>query len=210
VFTYREPRMIDLELASRWAAAGPLSPRALQWSWFRVAAPLALQRGADALALQARVEPELLAGAFFAWAGALEPNARFEDLDAADHGHYCCGMLLRFLLPARAVSCAGALPEAPSDPRLAAWLAWPEAALQARLVFTLLDAWRRGLGAAPLALDSAAVTPANIASCFENVREDPTQAIGFLDLFTGRQPVWRFPMLEGERPAMQAALAARR
>lgn len=210
VFTYAELPMIDRELARSWSAGGPLPERALRWSWFREAAPACFQRAALALGLHAQVDAGRLAQAFFEWVGTLEPNSGFDALDPIDHAHYGSGSLLRALLRAAPVSCHSGVAPTSADAVLQHWRAWPEAAIHTRLALTLLDAWRQSLGAPSLELDGAAVTPAHIASYFENVREDATQVIAFLDLFTGLEPVWRFPAQENERPAMRRAQAARR
>lgn len=205
-------------LIDRWAA-GAWRPRlpaaAVRWSWFRDASQQALGRAASALGIELVVSLPVLSAAFTDWVALLEREARFEALDRADHARYACGMLLRNLMTAHPLDCRpGRVAVPATGPATAAvppeLLHDPGLALKLRLCLTLLDGWLRGLGHDPLVLHAPSTTPSFIASCFENLREDPNQAPAFVDALTGAEPNWRFPTLAHERPVVRRALEAGR
>lgn len=138
-----------------------------------------------------------LARAFWQWAATLDSSSALETLDRIDCAHFQTGMLLSQLLWQRPVR----LPDARRT---------DEVGICTDAALTLLAAWRAALGAPPPEVDMPERTSARWASYVENVIEDPLVAVAFLDLFTGREPVWRFPTFPTERPPLRQALMERR
>lgn len=174
----------------------PPTQRTLQatqhWHGFQPQVADALRHTPSALPAGAQVDRDALAQAFWAWVQLLEHDASYEALDPLDFAHFAAGQLLYCLLTARP-------------------LKWPdhERVLEIQaLVHTahaLLGTWRDALGAPALPAPPPASQTALWASVLENLREDSSLAVAYLDEFTGGEPVWRFPQLISERPAMLAA-----
>jgi hypothetical protein len=173
------------------------------------------------------VDEAALARAFWPWAATFDDNAQLEPYEPVDYAHYACGVLLAQLLRQRPLRLGDArlgdarLGDArPGDGRPGDAALSPEAARSAEIrvltgvALTLLAAWRQALGAEPLEAglqaELRAGAQAHWASYLENLAEDANIAVAFLDLFTGREPVWRYPLVLVERAPFRRALAQRR
>ena len=75
-----------------------------------------------------------------------------------------------------------------------------------RTVVTLLAAWRTALSPSTFQLHVDDQQSRQWTSYLENVAEDPSIAVPFLDSFTGLEPAWQYPLMIGERPAMRSAI----
>jgi hypothetical protein len=188
---------ILVSLASEWAGDVNLHSKVQSWSWFRPAFGRALQNGDAAPSSLWTIDEEALAKAFFSWAESVEVYAPYEAVDGADFRHFMLGLLLQRLLEAK----PPVLEDAP--PALAA-------VPITRFVLTLLQALHVNAGTAALTLDEAALSGPRWDSFLENVAEDTSNAICFLDQMTGLQPAWQSRSLIEHRPAMQKALALTR
>ncbi len=184
--------MLDTELAHLWSVQPDFPAQLRRWHWCRDAHAALLLRRAQALGADgadAAVDRHALAQAFWTWAALLDEAQALEMRDAVDLAHFASGALLWQWLRHPPL----ALPRAAQDEQRVRVLT--DAAL------TLLQAWRLARGAAPL----DACLPDHVArhwdSYLENVREDARQAVAFLDLFSGRTPVWRYPTHPQLRPA---------
>ena len=192
--------MLILEdLARTWAQNSDLRRKAVSWTWFRTAFQEALDAAASAA--PSTSDDASLAPAFFAWAESVELHAHAEVHDPLDFRHFMCGLLLQKLLASqppvvRPAHAFGGVPDAASAGEAAT-----------RFALTLLQALRLNAGAAPFMLDAEFVSGPRWASYLENVREDSSTAIGFLDQMSGLQPIWHSPTLVEARPAMKKALA---
>ncbi|MDP3799676.1 MAG: hypothetical protein Q8R06_21435 [Polaromonas sp.] len=184
------------QLAADWAGDVNLHTKAQSWSWFRQAFGQVLQRHAAAPSSSETVDEESLAKAFFSWAESVELYTPYEVLDGADFRHFVLGLLLQKLLEAR-------------PPVLRDTPAASAAVPITSFVLTLLQALHTNAGTAALQLDDAALTGPRWDSFLENVAEDASNAICFLDQMTGLQPAWQSCSLIEHRPAMQKALASR-
>lgn len=181
----------------RWSAPPQLLQSLRRWSWCREALATLLARLGSELSAVPVVDTAALARAFWQWAATLDSEARLEALDRVDHAHFQVGMLLSQLLWQRPLPL-------PGDDRS------DEVGVYTDLALTLLAAWLEALGAPLLEYELPERASARWASYVENVSEDPLVAVAFLDLFTGREPVWRFPAFPTERPAVRHALEERR
>ena len=185
---------LDAEAVKRWSADPHFLESSRLWVWCRAAWPPVLL-GRDAAGGQ--VDLQALAHAFWPWVDGLERERPYESLDALDFAHFSAGLLLYHLLQAQ----PGPLPGAPRSREVRA---------STRIALTLLAAWRSALGAPPLAPQVGDEGSASWASFLENVAEDACMAVPFLDSFTGREPLWQFPLMISERPAMRRAVQQKR
>ena len=183
--------------AADWASEPTLHSRVQSWSWFRQAFGQALQSHAVVSSSSWAVDEESLARAFFSWAELVELYSPYEALDAADFRHFILGLLLQKLLEARPPVLQGVPAAAAAVPITS-------------FVLTLLQALHKNAGSPPLTLDAAALSGPRWHSFLENVAEDASNAICFLDQMTGLQPAWQSRSLIEHRPAMQKALALTR
>ena len=193
--------MLDDETARRWGALPGFSTTARHWTWYRDALPPLLERLArrtsgSEVGVMLTVDADALAKSFWAWVSRLDNERRFEPLDPVDFAHYSCGVLLVELLTHQPLRDAG-------DNKNAV-LVLTDAAL------TLLAALRLALGASPLSDDIPARIASKLGAYIEDITKDPNSAVPYLDLFTGREPVWQFPMMASARPPIARALVARR
>ena len=193
--------MLDVETAERWGASPDLLTQSRRWLWCRTALPPVIlsSLAGTGVSPEARVDPQALANAFWPWVAGLEREAHFESDDPVDFSHFAAGMLLYHLLKIHTPLVVGAATQR-SD----------EVFAMTRLALTLLAAWRKALGAAPLTLDIHDRHSARWASYLENVAEDPGLVVPFLDLFTGLEPAWQDPLTLRERPVVQRMMEKKR
>jgi len=195
-----ETMLMDAEAANRWALAPHFLESSRRWTWCRAAWPAVLLdpvEGTEALARDAEVDLQALANGFWPWVDGLERGRHFEVLDPVDFSHFAAGSLLYHLLQVH----PGPLPVTDRAGEIRALT---------RVVLTLLAAWRVALGSPAIRMQLGNNSRATWASFVENMREDPSLAVPFLDSFTGQEPVWLFPLMLGERPAVRRALQERR
>jgi hypothetical protein len=184
-------------LATEWAGDVHLHSKAQSWSWFRPAFGRALQDGIAQPSSIWTIDEEGLAKAFFSWAESVELYAPYETVDGADFRHFMLGLLLQRLLEAQPPVLRDTTPALAAVPLT-------------RFVLTLLQALHMNAGTAALTLDEAALAGPRWDSFLENVAEDASNAICFLDQMTGLQPAWQSRSLIEHRPAMQKALTLTR
>lgn len=208
--TSAEPPMLDDPTAQKWAAQANFVTSLRRWTWAREALPDLMRQlaaaGADTAATP--VDMEALACAFWPWAATLDDSRQFEPLEPVDYAHYACGLLLAQLLQHRPLSVPKPAHPGPSSPSDAD--RHKDVRILTGVALTLLQAWRLALCAGPLDPELGARLQAHWANYLENVAEDCNLAVAFLDLFTGREPVWRYSLMLVERPLFQQALERRR
>lgn len=193
--------MLDDETARRWGAQPGFSTTVRHWTWCREALPPLLERLArrtsgGEIGQLPIVDTDALAKTFWAWVSRLDNERQFEPLDPVDFAHYGCGVLLVELLTYRPLRGAG------DDQHVILILT--------DVALTLLAALRLALGAPPLSDDIPARIASEWAAYLADITKNPNAAIPFLDLFTGREPVWQFPLMLPSRPPFERALVARR
>lgn len=190
--------MLDADVANRWGS-DPQFPDLLgRWSWFRDAIPPILQASAIAAGADHPVTVDIgaLSRSFWAWVAAWDRDRGFAHLDPVDFTHFQSGQLLCRLIVHRPV----ALPAAERSRELLVFT---------RTALTVLAAWRISVGAPMPELQVHDEHSGPWPSYLENTAEDASDAVSFLDLFTGLEPVWQAPLFIAERPAVRRALAQR-
>ena len=150
-----------------------------------------------------RLDRSVLSAAFIEWVRAFEHQKPHEPDDRVRYVGFAAGLMLKVLIaraPLRCVSRDRSL-EA-DDPAHV----WPEGyvyvcyCLNVRTLVLEQDFHERG-DVAPVFTDADAWR-----SFRENVREDRSLALAFLDLFAGQEPEWTLPDLfrHGAGPALAA------
>ncbi len=183
------PSQRDREAAPAWLALPDIAARTRSWCWMRTELPAWIDSRCQARGLGVVTDRAALGRAYWAWVALLAGAPEAEASHPVDFSHFAAGALLANLVRERVLPCAhqdlGACIGVLTD-----------------LCMTLLSAWRGALGEAPVARDPA-LEARHWSSFLENLGSDPNLAVGFVDLFSGREPVWRFPLMPGMRPAMQ-------
>jgi hypothetical protein len=114
-------------------------------------------------------------------------------LDRVDFAHFHVGMLLAYAIRQRPLH----FDEPDRQLEVMVLTEW---------ALTLLAAWRQALDTEPPVVRMDEAGSARWASYVENVTEDSITAVSYLDLFTGREPEWRFPGMIDQRPLFRQAL----
>ena len=193
--TFEKSEILDFDTARDWVSDPEFMHRSRRWSWCRTALPVVLVRSmhiAGAAPFE-RVNLQSLANSFWPWAASLERDRSYEAVDPVDFAHFAAGLLLSNLLAAH--------PGSVTSPRRS-----DEVFALTRTVVTLLAAWRAALSPSTFQLHVDDQQSRQWTSYLENVAEDPSIAVPFLDSFTGLEPAWQYPLMIGERPAMRSAI----
>ena len=191
--------MVHTQTVTRWSAQSGLTNSLRRWTWCSENLPMLMQVLANTGPIDHLpvVNRAALAHAFWSWAATLDAYADLEALDPVDCAHFQTGMLLAQLLQHRPLRLQGATRD-------------EEVRLLTDAALTLLAAWLQAIGASPCSDNTHELPAARWSSYVENVTEDASAAVAFLDLFTGLEPVWRCPTIPSERPPLRRALAQRR
>ena len=186
------------ETTSPWGSQTLSLNAARKWTWFR-------QKFGAALASRSlagsgsSLDRGALAAAFWQWAGMLDAEARFENLDPSDFAHYAAGQLLRCLLTHRPLR----LPDGQRSEEVRA---------TTQTVLSVLCEWQRALG--EQSTSDLPQLPADGDSLWAGFLADTAKeaaaAVAYLDKFCGLEPDWQCPQLVLNRPAMRAALESLR
>jgi hypothetical protein len=154
-------------------------------------------------------EPRL-ASAFLNWAEQFEQQRSYARLEPRDFAVFASGLLLQELLreaPAEVRATSGRKSFAPVQRFNAVADFWPGGFLATSYCISVLNAVAAQDFQDPFALTPAAEDLRTWRSFRENIRENPSCAVGFLDLFVGNDPNWEQPDWAPARPKMRRALA---
>lgn len=188
---------------SLFSDAQPLHKEAQRLRWFIRAFHLQMQETTAETGTNYDVGDDRLAAVFAAWLAAFERQKPAELEQNAAYVGFAAGLMLRELIREKPVT-GVALP-AHADSSNPAYF-WPEGYLYVGFCLNV-----RGL---VLNSDYHREQHPNEVlhelrtwwSFRENVGEDPSLAIPYLDLFCGEEPDWKFPALFHARPEGQAEL----
>ncbi|MFE1598756.1 hypothetical protein [Methylobacterium sp. ID0610] len=161
---------------------------------------------AGRLGLSVVVDPVLLTRAFLDWRDEFLGQSRVADINRRDYMIFSSALMLYNLVRHRPASLdlqhqGHVLASAGEVKRLEVF--WPEGLLYTGYCLTTLDTVLAQEGEEPIHLSPLIAETATWWSFRENVLEDPTRAIGFLDLFVGAEPNWDMPCLAADRPAIR-------
>ncbi len=196
---------LELELAAELASTPDLRHRIRHLNWFRRsfrrdAALIAGQRG-----LAITIDERRLAEAFLNWIEAFNRQKPFAELDRRDFSLFAAGLLLREFIKARPLAARPATKTEVVGVEGSIIDFWPEGFLYTSYCLNVLGAVMQQEFGEALGVAEAAGDLRSWWSYRENVRENPSLAIAFLDQFVGEEPNWRVPDAPESRAAMRRA-----
>jgi hypothetical protein len=196
---------MELELKAELAAVPDLRHRVRHLNWFRRsfrrdAALIAKRRG-----IAIEIDERRLAETFLSWIEAFNRQKPYAALDRRDFSRFAAGLLLRELIKARPVAAklSGKLGGEEHESSIIDF--WPEGFLYTNYCLNVLGAVMQQEFGETLGLAKAAGDLRTWWSYRENVRENPSLAIAFLDELVGGEPNWRLPDRPESRTAMRRA-----
>jgi hypothetical protein len=196
---------MELELGAELTAVPDLRHRIRHLNWFR----RSFRRDASAMATQRGITIEIderrLAETFLSWIEAFNRQKPYAALDRRDFSLFAAGLLLREFLKTRPIRAKIAVKAVDTEVPASIIDFWPEGFLYTNYCLNVLAAVMRQEFGETLNLAEAAGDLRSWWSYRENVRENPSIAIAFLDQFVGGEPNWRTPDAPENRAAMRRA-----
>ncbi len=203
---------MDLELLDQAEGVTDIRHRVRQLRWFKTTFKQHARLIAQRYGLGYDIDDARLTEAYLNWTEAFSENVGFSDLDRRDFITFAAGLLVRELLrskPARATEgTADDASGATEDATLPIVRAWPEGFLYTNYCLCVLHMVLEQEGVV-LTLPTLADDLRTWWSYRENVGEDASLAVPFLDLLIGNEPNWYFPASVVSRKAVKLALARR-
>lgn len=204
---------MDLSLQQELVLIPDVRHQVRHLKWFRVS----FRRCADLVTKhfgpQFDIDDARLAAAFLNWAERFEQQRGYSQLEPRDFAVFASGLLLQELLREKPVE----IKPAPAGRAAGVPLSldavvdfWPTGFLATSYCLSVLNAVATQDFQAPFALRPEAEDLRTWQSFRENIREEASRAVGFLDLFVGNQPNWEQPDWAPARPRMRRALARMR
>jgi len=197
---------MQLELTDELAGVPDLRHQVRHLRWFKTS----FRRDAELVARHHGVTLEIddrrLTEAFLNWIESFNRQKSFAALDRRDFTLFAAGLLLREFIRCRPVTASGlgSLGASSTDdgsiPRF-----WPEGFLYTNYCLSVLAAVLQQEFGETLSLAKRADDLRLWWSYRENVSENPSMAIAFLDEFVGEEPNWRVPDSAESRAAMRRA-----
>lgn len=201
---------MDLSLEREIAGIPDLRHRVRHLKWFRQT----FHRCADLMrshfGTPVEIDDRRLAAVFLDWADLFEAQKAYSRAVPRDFAVFAGGLMLQELLRHRLGRVEA--PRLGSPPGTAAGVVavWPLGFLATSYCVSVLNAVAAQDFAEPFRLGVEARDPRVWHSFRENIREEPSRAIGFLDLFVGNVPNWEQPGFAPARPAFRRALSVDR
>ncbi len=165
--------------------------------WFKQSFTQQVELISEASGVEYKISPDRLARVFVAWSRGFEARKPSQPQARQAFVGFASGLMLRQLINLKPLEVV-AVPVG-SDASNPAYY-WPEGYVYVAYCLNV----RSGVLAQEFDAD-VELTPdlGDIRTWWsfkENVEEDPSQAIAFLDLFSGEEPDWAQPSLFYERP----------
>ena len=203
---------MDLVKGTAIGAEPDVRHRIRQLRWFKASFRHDARVIAQRYGFTVEVDDRALTEAFLNWAEVFALQKEHAALDRRDFAIFAAGLLLRELLRVHpvAVTPQSKTNETVPLPDTTGPIArgWPEGFLYTNYCLCVVGAVLEQEGLS-LTLPALADDLRIWLSYRENVADDPSQAIAFLDLFTGNEPNWWMPDSVLSRAAMKKAIAAR-
>jgi hypothetical protein len=196
---------MQLDLRRELKAVPDLRHRVRHLRWFKSS----FRRDAELVASQhgvaLHVDERKLTAAFLSWIEAFNRQKSYAALDRRDFSLFAAGLLLREFMKARPGSVRGGARPPDLDAKDSIVDFWPEGFLYTSYCVSVLAAVMEQEFGETLNLVAAAGDLRSWWSYRENVSENPSLAIAFLDRFVGEEPNWRLPDAPEGRAAMRRA-----
>jgi hypothetical protein len=195
---------MELELRQEFAGEPDLRHQVRRLRWFKKS----FRRDAELVAqhhgVELAIDDRRLTEAFLNWIEAFNRQKAYASLDRRDFTLFAAGLLLREFVKTRPVS-ATSRHGAPAESETSIVSFWPEGFLYTNYCLNVLSAVLQQEFGEVLSFSEAADDLRVWWSYRENVEEDPSMAIAFLDKFLGEEPNWRVPESLESRAAMRRA-----
>ena len=195
---------MELELRQEFAGEPDLRHQVRRLRWFK----RSFRRDADLIArhhgIELAIDDRRLTEAFLNWIEAFNRQKAYASLDRRDFTLFAAGLLLREFVRTRPVS-ANSRQAGPAESEASIVSFWPEGFLYTNYCLNVLSAVLQQEFGETLSFSETADDLRVWWSYRENVEEDPSMAIAFLDKFLGEEPNWRVPESLESRAAMRRA-----
>ena len=203
---------MDLELLDQAEGVADIRHRVRQLRWFKTTFRQHARLIAHRYGLGYNIDDAQLTEAYLNWTEAFSENVGFSDLDRRDFITFAAGLLVRELLrskPAQATEATATdASNVTEDATLPIARTWPEGFLYTNYCLCVLHIVLEQEGVV-LTLPTLADDLRTWWSYRENVGEDASLAVPFLDLLIGNEPNWYFPASVVSRKAVKLAMARR-
>jgi hypothetical protein len=196
---------MELDPEAELALVPDLRHRVRHLAWFRKSFRHDTELLAARHGVSVRIDERRLAEAFLAWMEAFNRQKRFALLDRRDFSLFAAGLLLREFMKARPVEAKVEAMDQAAGEQGSLIGFWPEGFLYTKYCLDVLGAVMRQEFGEALPLSEAASDLRSWWSYRENVSENPSLTIAFLDEFVGSEPNWRMPDAPEARAAMRRA-----
>jgi hypothetical protein len=196
-----------LDFRREFAGEPDLRHQVRRLRWFKNS----IRRDAELIAehheVELAIDDRRLTETFLNWIEAFNRQKRYASLDRRDFSVFAAGLLLREFMKSRPVSAKPReAARAKSEASIVSF--WPEGFLYTNFCLSVLSAVVRQEFGESLSLSEGADDLRVWWSYRENVEEEPSMAIAFLDKFLGEEPNWRVPESPQSRTAMRRATQA--
>lgn len=186
--------------------------KARHLSWFQSVMRDEAETLGQTLGYQFTIDDLALTRSFVAWHRRFEQYRTSLTVKQADFVAFSAGLMLEELVrndPVKASARLGSEKTTSLSPEVARLVAfWPEGLFYVELCLAIANSVLQQEFGTEISLTPAAQDFRTWTSFRENVRQDPSLAIAFFDLFTGRAPDWSQPAaphLHQEPPALSGS-----
>ncbi len=205
---------MELPFTNQLSVSGDVRHQVRQLGWFRNSFNRCAGGVTKDWGIAYTVHDEKLAKAFLDWANAFSEQRKYAELSRKDFANFAAGLLLKELIRNKvcAVGDASSLSiPAEANGRVTEIIKfWPEGFLYTSFCLSVLNAVMVQDFNSVLELKPTVEDLGTWWSFRENVTEDASLAVGFLDTFIGVEPNWVQPNFALARPGLQRAAITRR
>ena len=199
---------MDLSLEHEIAGTPDLRHRVRHLKWFRRSFHRCAALMQAHFGMPIEIDDRRLCAAFLNWAELFEAQKPYGRTAPRDFSVFAGGLMLQELLRHKFADVHPPRRGHELVPYADVVAVWPVGILASSYCVSVLNAVAAQDFAAPFRLSPEAYDRRMWASFRENSREDPSRAIGFLDLIVGNSPHWTQPGFAPARPAFRTALAS--
>jgi hypothetical protein len=208
-----EEQAMELPFTNQLSVSSDVRHQVRHLGWFRNS----FNRCADGVTkdwgIAYQVHDAKLTKAFLDWANAFSEQRKYAELSRKDFANFAAGLLLKELIRNTVCSVGDmsslSIPAGADEHVTEIIKFWPEGFLYTSFCLSVLNAvmvqdFNSVLDLKPIVQDLGTWW-----SFRENVAEDASRAVGFLDTFIGVEPNWTQPNFALARPGLRPAAIAR-
>ena len=209
----RKREAMDLRFTSQLAALGDVRHQVRHLGWFRRAFDRCAALVTQDWGVDFKVHDAQLTKAFLDWASAFAAQRKYAEVSRKDFASFAAGLLLKELIRNKVCAASdrsGLRVPAEANGRAAEIIKfWPEGFLYTSFCLSVLNAVMQQDFDSVVELKPAVEDIRTWWSFRENVSEDASLAVSFLDTFVGNEPNWAQPEFALARQGMKPAAIAR-